>query len=411
MAEIITMPRLSDTMEVGKVVKWYKKKGDILKEGDIIADIETDKAIQEFEIDTDGFLLYIGVKEGEESKVDDLIAIIGKNKDEDISDLLMNKNLVIKSNKNYPNIKKDQIIKIDDTKKNNEFKNNNIVKISPIAKKMIEFHNISISDINKDEKHVRITKGDVEQHLSNLDKNKTNLKLNKEKNINKVYNSSIRNTIASRLVKSKFSAPHYYLTININMDNCNNFRNHINKNIFLLNYDFKVSYNDIIVKAVSTAIFNNIQINSSWNKDSIIYHDNINIGIAVAINNGLLVPVIHNTYNKSLGTISKEIKDKINKSHSNKITNQELEGSTFTISNLGMYDIESFTSIINQPNSCILSVGSILKKPIIKNEEIIIGNEMKLTLACDHRVIDGVIGSKFLKFLKILLETPSLIFI
>jgi pyruvate dehydrogenase E2 component (dihydrolipoamide acetyltransferase) len=409
MVHVIKMPRLSDTMEIGKLIKWYKNVGDNVNEGDIIADIETDKAIQEFEIDVDGFLLYQGIKPGDNAKVDDIIAIIGDNPKEKIDQYINNE---AKNDK----ISSKDVIVINKQDKEDIIPDKKIIKASPLAKKIAQINNINLSDLKYIKNKTRITKDDVQSHIKNIqasryDNKDLNIVNNDNVSDTTVLNSSMRNIIAEKLSISKFSAPHYYLTINVNMDNCKKFKDYINENSKLLNIDYNISYNDIIVKATSLSLRNNMLLNASWNKNSIIHHTNINIGVAVAIEEGLLVPVIFNADKQSLGFISQDIKNKIIKAKSRKISSIELENSTFTISNLGMFDIESFTSIINQPNSCILSVGSIVEKPIVKNLNIVVGLQMKLTMACDHRVVDGVIGSKFLKTLKILLENPTLMFI
>ncbi|XME00246.1 MAG: dihydrolipoamide acetyltransferase family protein [Candidatus Karelsulcia muelleri] len=355
MAEVIFMPRLSDTMEEGTVVKWHKKIGDKILEGDILAEIETDKAIQEFEAEYNSTLLYIGIKEGETAPVNSLLAILGYE-NEDISSLL---------------------------KENNIKKNNKKIFISPLAKKIALEKGISLENLKGSGNNGRILKKDIENHLSE-----------------KVDHSNMRKIISKRLINSQMESPHYSLFLEIKMDNLIKLREYINE----MNYLKKISFNDLIVKASAIAIKENPKINSSWTEKSILYHKNINIGIAVALEDGLIVPVISNVDEKSLRKISLEIKDKVIKAKEKKLN--DLEGSTFTVSNLGMFGIDSFTSIINQPNSCILSVGRIKKKPIINNDKIVIGHTTKFTLTCDHRMIDGAVGSDYLKCLKHLLQEP-----
>lgn len=419
MAEVITMPRLSDTMEIGKVIKWYKKIGDKVSEGDILAEIETDKAIQDFEVDVKGVILYIGVEQGENVKVDDIIAIIGEY-DEDISSLISKKSNDIKnfSEKFELNIcKKNLQEKVIDTSKEqiskieqeSEYKR---ICISPLAKKIATKKGVILNNIIGTGENGRIIKRDIEKYefIS------SNIVIEKEKNSDnttssvilskkqEVPHSSIRRITAKNLTKSKFTAPHYYVTMEIDMKESIQSRKIINKEF----PNNKISFNDLIVKAISIALRDHSQINTSWTEDKIIYHSDINIGVAVATGEGLIVPVIFKTDQKSLYQISEEIKDKVLRSRDRKIQAKEIEGSTFTISNLGMFGVNSFTSIINYPNSCILSVGTITEKPIIKNNNIIISSIMKITLACDHRLIDGSIAGMFLQTCKKLLENPIL---
>ncbi|WP_185876763.1 dihydrolipoamide acetyltransferase family protein [Blattabacterium cuenoti] len=385
MAEIIYMPQLSDTMEEGTVVKWNKKIGDKIFEGDIIAEIETDKATQDFEIDISGILLFIGVQEGEKTRVNDILAIIGEE-GENISHLISK----LKLKKQLK--KKDKEDKNED--KNN--KNNNRIFISPLAKIMAKKRGISIEEINKGSGECgRIIKRDIEFYEKE--------KLKEKKIDQKISHSSMRKKIAKHLTFSKFSAPHYYLFSEINMDNLIKFRKNLNNKLSL---EEKISFNDIIIKAAAQSLKKNPDINGSWNEEEILLHSNINIGIAVSVPNGLIVPVIQNADQKSLLQISKEIKDKVLRSRSKKIQAEEIENSTFTVSNLGMYGIEFFTSIINTPNSSILSIGSIMEKPIIRNSKIEIGNVMKITLSCDHRIIDGSTASNYIHSFRKFLEDP-----
>ncbi|WP_185868964.1 dihydrolipoamide acetyltransferase family protein [Blattabacterium cuenoti] len=390
MAEIISMPQLSDTMEEGTVIKWNKKIGDKVSEGDIIAEIETDKATQDFEIDISGVLLFIGVQEGEKTCVNDILAIIGE-KGEDISHLI---------SESKSKEKQKHKIKEKEEKKNNKYPKykENRIFISPLAKKMAKKIGISIKDIKKGSgENGRIIKRDIEYY------EKTKFKL-KEKEINqKISHSSMRKRIAKHLTFSKFSAPHYYLFSEINVDKLIKFRKKLNDKLSL---EDKISFNDIIIKSVAQSLKKNPYMNVSWNEDQVILHSHIHIGVAVAVKDGLIVPVIRNADKKSLLQISKEIKDKVLRSKLKKIQPEEIENSTFTVSNLGMYGIESFTSIINIPNSSILSIGSIMKKPIIKDSKIEIGSIMKITLSCDHRIIDGAVGSSYIHSLRNFLEDP-----
>ncbi|BBA17446.1 dihydrolipoamide acetyltransferase family protein [Blattabacterium cuenoti] len=381
MAEIIYMPQLSDTMNEGTVIKWNKKIGDKVSEGDILAEIETDKATQDFEIDVSGFLLFIGVKEGETTRVNDVLAIIGNEK-EDISHII----LKLKSKK-----QENKQIKKENGKKN---------IISPIAKKMAKEIGISIDRIKGSGDNGRIIKRDIEFYEK---KNLNIIQKEKYKKTVKIPHSSIRKKIAEHLSYSKFSAPHYYLFSEINADNLIKFRKKLNNK---LSSEKKISFNDILIKAVAQSLKKHPDMNVSWDDEKIIVHSNIHIGVAVAISDGLIVPVIKNADQKSLSVISKEIKDKALRSKSKKIQPEEIENSTFTISNLGMYDIESFTSIINTPNTSILSVGAIVVRPVVKNYKIEIGNVMKITLSCDHRIIDGAKGSEYICSLRNFLEDP-----
>ncbi|ACU52963.1 dihydrolipoamide acyltransferase E2 component [Candidatus Sulcia muelleri SMDSEM] len=371
MAEVIFMPRLSDTMEEGTVVKWHKKIGDKILEGDILAEIETDKAIQEFEAESNSTLLYIGIKEGETAPVNSLLAILG-SENEDISSLLKENQTIIK-------------------------KNNKKIFISPLAKKIAFEKGISLENIKGSGNNGRIIKKDIEKYKNHLSDDKITFK-----KVKKVDHSNMRKIISKRLINSQMESPHYSLFLEIKMDNLIKLRESLNE----MNYLKKISFNDLIVKASAIAIKANPKINSSWTEKSILYHKNINIGIAVALEDGLIVPVIYNVDEKSLRKISLEIKEKVIKAKEKKLQSNELEGSTFTVSNLGMFGIDSFTSIINQPNSCILSVGRIKKKPILNNDKIVIGHTTKFTLTCDHRMIDGAVGSDYLKCLKHLLQEP-----
>lgn len=402
MAELIKMPRLSDTMESGKIVKWHKKVGDIILEGDILAEIETDKAIQDFEIDISGTLLFIGVNEQEITKVDEILAIIGED-GENISELI-NKKTSFELKKNSNTILDNKENKYDNIYQNID--QNQRIFISPLAKKIANDIGISFLDINGSGDNGRIIKRDIEKYykLNNIKNNSEKNTFNINSSTSVVPNSSMRKTIAERLSKSKITIPNYCLNINVNMDQAIYYRNIINGKIS----DVKISFNDFIVKAVATALRDHPQVNTSWTEENIIYHSDINIGIVVSVEDGLFVPVIHKTDKKSLKEISIEIKDKASRAKKYKIQQKELEGSTITISNLGMFGIDSFTSIINQPNSCIISVGAIIEIPIVQNGKICIGNIIKITLSCDHRTIDGVVGSKFLQSIKNILECPIL---
>ena len=410
MAELITMPRLSDTMTEGKVAKWHKNIGDKVKEGDVLAEIETDKAVQDFESEFDGVLLYIGVKEGNPAAVDSILAIIGKE-GEDISQLINGANISQSQDSETKNSsEKEEVTKITTQKESQQR-----VHISPLAKKIAVEKGIDITTIKGSGDHGRIVKRDVEglqttshQVLEVIDNTSSTINYPDFMNVDnsETPNSQIRNIIAKRLSESKFTAPHYYLMVEVDMGSAINARKEMNEIS-----EVKISFNDIIIKAVALSLKKHKQINSSWAEDRIIHHGNINIGVAVAIEDGLVVPVLKNADFMSFSQISTSVKDLASRAKNKGLKANEMEGSTFSISNLGMFGIESFTSIINQPNSCILSVGAILEKPIVRNGEIKVGHIMKLSLACDHRVVDGATGAQFLQTLKGYLEQPISMFI
>ncbi|MGY8919725.1 MAG: 2-oxo acid dehydrogenase subunit E2 [Flavobacteriales bacterium] len=400
---VVTMPRLSDTMEEGTVATWLKKVGDKVEEGDILAEIETDKATMEFESFQSGFLLYIGLQVGESAKVDDLLAIIGP---EGVSVT----QLVDNFGKNNSSVDKieEPVAKEIETKQSVESKpvvidnkepvTNKRLFISPLAKKLALEKNININTVSGSGENGRIIKIDIENYKTGAP---STVILDLNESFEDVNHSQMRKTIAKRLGQSKFSAPHYYLSVEFDMSNAISFRNQYNSIP-----DVKISFNDIIVKASSMALSINPRLNSQWFDDKVRYNKHVHIGVAVGVDDGLVVPVLKFANQLNLSEIGSKVKDFAIKAKSKKLTSQEMEGSTFTISNLGMFDIESFTSIINLPNSAILSVGSIIEKPIVKNGDIVVGNTMKLTLACDHRVVDGLTGAKFLQTLRGYIENP-----
>ncbi len=402
---VVTMPRLSDTMEEGTVATWLKKVGDNVDEGDILAEIETDKATMEFESFQSGVLLYIGLKEGESAQVDDLLAIIGP-KGVEVSHLV--DNFSMSNEKSVVNETKPEEVKIEESKPTVEHKPKEAIKvepktdkrifISPLAKKLAVEKNININTISGSGENGRIIKIDVENYQVG---SPTSVVLDLTESFEEVNHSQMRKVIAKRLGQSKFSAPHYYLSVEFDMTNAISFRNQYNSIP-----DTKVSFNDIIVKAASMALIDSPKVNSQWFEDRIRYNKHVHIGVAVGVDDGLIVPVLKFANQQKLSNIGAMVKDFAQKARSKKLTPQEMEGSTFTISNLGMFDIESFTSIINPPNTAILSVGSIIEKPVVKNGNIVVGNTMKLTLACDHRVVDGLTGAKFLQSLRGYVENP-----
>ena len=410
--EIIKMPRLSDTMEEGTVVKWNIKVGDKVQEGDILADIETDKATMEFESFNSGILLHVGVNEGESAKVDDVLAIIGNSKiDQKVIDKIIASS--IKSDEktfdNKEQSKSESISKdieeepnIDISKENKiEKPENGRILVSPLAKKIASEKGIKLSQIKGTGDGGRIIKRDVSQ--IDFSQN-VPLEIALPKGVEKyseIPNSSMRKAIAKRLSLSKYTAPHYYLSVEFDMDNAIAFRNQFNSLP-----DTKISFNDIILKASALALKKHPKVNSQWKDESILQFNHIHLGVAVAVEDGLVVPVLKFADEMDVRQIGTVVKDFSARAKEKKLKPMELEGSTFTVSNLGMFDIIEFTSIINQPNSAILSIGAIISKPVVKNGQVVVGNVMKLTLACDHRSVDGVTGSLFLQTLRNYIENP-----
>jgi len=410
---VISMPRLSDTMEEGTVAKWHKAVGDKVSEGDILAEIETDKAVQEFESEFDGTLLFIGAEEGKSAPVDTILAIIGPE-GTDVSGIAKGgkpqpekKSEAPKESKKetapvQTEVKKEE--KVDTTPKAT-YNSNERIFASPLAKSLAKEKGFDLSQIPGSGDNGRITKKDVENFKPSAVAVSAQNYVKQESKT--VANSQMRKVIAKRLAESKFTAPHYYLNVEVDMDNCISSREQINK----INTDSKISFNDIVVKACALALRKHPQVNSSWKGEETLIHGDINIGVAVAVEDGLLVPVIKNTDFKSFAEISAEVKDMAKRARDRKLKADEMEGSTFSVSNLGMFGIESFTSIINQPNSCILSVGAIVQKPVVKNGQIVVGNTMKLSMACDHRTVDGATGAQFLQTLVTYLENPITMFV
>ncbi len=421
--DYITMPRLSDTMEEGTISTWLKKVGDKVSEGEILAEIETDKATMEFESFYEGVLSHIAVQEGQTVKVDELIAIISEN-EIDVDNALKN----YKSSGLIPVPKSENLI--DDTVSNEDSsQTKNIPEIenissdqrifaSPLAKKIAKEKNIDLSSVTGTGENGRIVKEDLQKieaskisvssEISSppVDVSDKKPVFSGDEEFTEVQNSSMRKAIAKNLSQSKFSAPHYYLSVEFNMDNAIAFREQYNSIP-----DTKISFNDIVVKACAIALKAHPQVNSQWYDDKIRLNNYVNIGVAVGIEDGLVVPVIKNADLESLHSINSMVRDYAVRAKSKKLRPDEIEGSTFTISNLGMFGIQEFTSIINQPNSAILSVGSIVKKPVVINDKVVVSNTMKLTLACDHRSVDGVTGSLFLQTLKGYIENPVTILV
>ncbi|MFL1582650.1 2-oxo acid dehydrogenase subunit E2 [Riemerella anatipestifer] len=406
--EVINMPRLSDTMTEGKVAKWNKNVGDTVKEGDILAEIETDKAVQDFESEFNGTLLYQGVGEGEAAEVDKILAIIGPA-GTDVSAIVSNGGVVSKPQAQQEQSSVASSSKAENVSTSNASVSTDRVAISPLARKMAEEKGIDITNLKGSGENGRIVKKDIENYQPNATEQRSasvtpaaQVAMNfVAGETTETPNSQVRNVIAKRLSESKFSAPHYYLMVEVNMDKAITARKEINSLP-----DTKVSFNDMVIKATAMALRKHPQINSSWAGDKIIHHGSINIGVAVAIPDGLVVPVLKSADFMNYSQISAGVKDMASRAKSKGLKANEMEGSTFSISNLGMFGIETFTSIINQPNSCILSVGAIIEKPVVKDGQIVVGNTMKLSLACDHRVVDGATGAEFLQTLKTYLENP-----
>lgn len=411
--EIIKVPRLSDTMTEGKVSKWNVKVGDTIKEGDVIAEIETDKAVQDFEYDGNGgVLLYQGVKEGDSAPIESLLAIVGPA-GTDVSGIIAG-GTAASTTTSKPAASEPTAVASNDSKPSSEANTvssgNGKIFASPLAKKIAKEKGISLDQIKGSGDNGRIIRKDVENFVPTASTTTASSSSAKSAPVapqitpgvdTETPNSSMRNAIAKSLSHSLFTAPHYNLVFEINMDNAMEARKAINSLP-----DTKVSFNDIVIKAVAIALRKHPQINSTWSDTKIIHRGNINVGVAVAVEDGLVVPVIKNTDYLSLTQISSAVKDLAGRARDKKLKANEMDGSTFTISNLGMFGVESFNSIINQPNSCILSVGAIIQKPVVKNGQIVVGNTMQISLACDHRVVDGATGAQFLQTLKMYLENP-----
>lgn len=419
---VVTMPRLSDTMTDGTVATWLKKVGDKISEGDILAEIETDKATMEFESFNSGTLLFIGIQEGESAPVDSVLAIIGPE-GTDITGVAEN----FKKGGAAPATAKEE--KTAEAKsENTESKQEETVEtvsdgkrifISPLAKKIAEEKKINISQVKGTGENGRIVKSDIENFTPAVATSQAPASQETaakpeasapavkpfvpagETYSEEIKNSQIRKVIAKRLSESAFTAPHFYLTIEVAMDSAMASRNTINSLP-----DTKVSFNDMVIKACAMALKKHPKVNSQWKEDVTVINHHINIGVAVAVEDGLVVPVLKFADQLSLSQIGANVKDVAGRAKTKKLQPAEMEGSTFTVSNLGMFGITEFTSIINQPNSAILSVGAIVEKPVVRNGQIIVGNTMKVTLACDHRTVDGATGAQFLQTLRQYLENP-----
>ena len=408
---MVTMPRLSDTMEEGTVASWLKKVGDTVEEGDILAEIETDKATMEFESFQSGTLLHIGLEEGESAKVDSLLAVIGP-KGAEVSQLVTNFKVdgitdsqveTVAETIDIPEIQTVPEVKKTDIQNMPKVNSSGRLFVSPLAKKLAEEKNISLSQVQGSGENGRIIKRDIESFTAVASTSASVAKFIPvgQEDFDEITNSNMRKAIAKNLVKSKFTAPHYYLNVEFDMDNAIAFRSQYNTLP-----ETKISFNDMIVKACALALKQHPQVNSQWFDDKMRMNNHVHIGVAVAVPDGLVVPVVRFANEQSLPQINIAVKDYAVRARNKKLALDEMEGSTFTISNLGMFGIESFTSIINQPNSAILSVGAIVQKPVVKDGQVIAGNTMKLSMACDHRTVDGATGAQFLQTLKGYIENP-----
>ncbi len=409
--QIVRMPQLSDTMTEGVVAKWHKKVGDSVKSGELLADIETDKATMEFESFQTGVILYIGVEQGKRAPVESILAILGKggedvtaiieaekNKTVQSSTLESSKSEVKKEESKQSTVDNKQVVTAA-TKHTSTTNNGERTKISPLAKKLAEDKGISVSALKGSGDNGRIIKRDIDNFQSN---GAMSTFVGVESFTDEPV-SQMRKVIAKRLGESKFSAPHFYLTMEIDMDETIKAREAINTIAGL-----KISFNDIVIKAVAASLRKHPKVNSSWLGDKIRYNHHIHIGVAIAVEEGLLVPVVRFADGKTLTQIGTEVRNYAVKAREKKLQPSDWEGNTFTISNLGMFGIEEFTAIINPPDACILAVGGIKQTPVVKNGQILPGNIMKVTLSCDHRAVDGAVGSAFLQTLKHNLENPVL---
>jgi pyruvate dehydrogenase E2 component (dihydrolipoamide acetyltransferase) len=423
MAEIVYMPKLSDTMTEGVVSEWTVKLGDEVSSGEVLAEIETDKATMEFESFYDGVLLHIGVEKGAAAPVNSILAIIGE-KGEDV------KKILAEAEKSSPQIEKPEKVKEKSADSNHKEKEaeksapvmdpksvpepvtvhsrkmdmnetNGRVFASPLARKIAKERGIDLNTVSGTGEAGRIVKRDIdnyEPYVGAARNKKAHMGVESFKD---EPVSQMRKTIAKRLAESKFTAPHFYLTLDIDMDNAISIRKSMNSMDGI-----KVSFNDMVLKACGLALREHPKVNSSWLGDVIRVNDHVHIGVAVAVDEGLLVPVVRFADGKDIRDIGAEVKALAQKAKDKKLQPEEWEGNTFTISNLGMFGIEEFTAIINPPDSCIMAVGGIKETPVVKNGQVVAGNIMKITLSCDHRVVDGASGASFLNTFKEYMENP-----
>jgi pyruvate dehydrogenase E2 component (dihydrolipoamide acetyltransferase) len=419
-AEIVLMPKMSDTMNEGVIAAWHKKVGDTVKPGELLAEVETDKATMEYESYNTGTLLYIGAEAGKSVVVNGVLAIIGE-KGADWQTLLkahqaksVTSSQAPVSGNQQPATGNQPPTSSLQPQTSAQSSSNGRIKASPLAKKLAKDKGYDISQISGTGESGRVTRRDVENYKPGSVPAKTGQpaapivlpKVVGQESFEEVPVSQMRKTIAKRLAESKFSAPHFYLTMEINMDKAIEARKSINEIS-----PVKISFNDMVIKAVAAALRQHPDVNVSWLGDKMRKNHHIHVGVAVAVKDGLLVPVVRFADNKSLSHIAVEVKELAQKAHDKKLQPSDWEGSTFTISNLGMFGIEEFTAIINPPDACILAVGGIKETAIVKNGQLAVGNVMKVTLSCDHRAVDGAVGSAFLKTLKGLLEDPVRILI
>ena len=424
MAEIVRMPKLSDTMTEGVVATWHKKVGDEVESGELLAEIETDKATMDFESFQDGVLLHIGVETGATAPVDSILCILGK-KGEDIKRILADadKNVIIKDKESVPAPSSSPapveivapavpvapvvpvvpVAPVPSPLPATPLATNTRVIASPLAKKLADQLGLSLDRIPGSGEGGRVVKRDVENFKM---AGATGMPVMTQEKFTEVGVSQMRKTIARRLAESKFTAPHFYLSISVDMSNAMQARKAINDQGL-----YKVSINDMVVKATAVALRKHPAVNSSWLEDRIRYNEHVNIGVAVAVEDGLLVPVVRFADGKSFATIGEEVRDFAGRAKAKTLEPKDWEGSTFTISNLGMFGIENFTAIINPPDACILAIGGISNVPVVKNDEVVPGHVMKVTLSCDHRVVDGATGAAFLQEFKKLLENPVLMLV
>ena len=420
MAEIVLMPKLSDTMTEGVVAEWHKKVGDKVESGDLLAEIESDKATMEFESFQEGVLLHIGVEAGENAPVDSVLAVLG-DEGEDIVALLEKAKEKLESSSSdgdeakaetpppavAPTIKSAAAPKAVSAPVADLAQKapsaapavlNDKIVASPLARKIAEERNIPLSQVPGSGDGGRIVKRDIENFIPGG-------VVNARESFTDVGLNSMRKVIGQRLSESKFSAPHFYLTLDIDMDNAIAARKAI-----VEGKGTKVSFNDMVLKATAKALKQHPGVNCSFLGDRVRYNDHVNIGVAMAVDNGLLVPVVRFADQLSLQDISAQVKDYAIRAKENKLTPDDWAGSTFTVSNLGMFGIEQFTSIINAPDAAIMAIGGIKQIPVVKNNEIVPGNVMKVTLSCDHRAVDGAVGAAFLQTFKQILENPVLMY-
>jgi len=418
MAEIVRMPKLSDTMTEGTVAAWHKKVGDKVKSGELLAEIETDKATMEFESYVDGTLLYIGVEKGKTVAVDALLAVFGKE-GEDVSAIVAAEGAAPAAKEEAPVaaapapkapvaeapkavVSQTPVAAAHSPAAAPVPFNDGRMRVSPLAKKLAEDKGLPLQYIPGSGDGGRIVRRDVDAFMAGASvQSASAVESYTEENV-----SQMRKTIARRLAESKFTAPHFYLTMEINMGRAVEARAAMNAAT-----GSKVSFNDMVVKATALALKQHPKVNSSWQGDTIRYNHHVHMGIAVAVEEGLLVPVVRFADTKTLAQINQEVKTFAEKAKNKKLQPSDWEGNTFTISNLGMFGIEEFTAIVNPPDACILAVGAIRQVPVVKDGAVVPGHTMKLTLSCDHRVVDGASGSAFLQTLKAMLEEPVLMFI